>query len=71
MKQQRVNDEDLVSLVEAMITTYTFTSDLRKLSDKPKSLEDVITRVFQQTTECALFVCDYFRPGFLGMWNPL
>ena len=45
---------------------YSFVDDVDKLKDKIKSLEDVLIRIANQTTECGIFIKRYASHGFIG-----
>ena len=66
MKKQHLSDSNLVSLVKTMSDTYSMVDELKDFPDKIKSLEAVIALIFQQISECSLFVREYVYRGFTG-----
>ena len=49
-----------------MQDTFSFAENLNDIP-KIKAIEKIITRVLQQTSECAFFICEYARLNFIGM----
>ena len=63
---QTATDGKLLGLVGTMNDTFSFVEDLDELPNKIARLEDIITRILQQTAECALFIREYVRQSFAG-----
>ena len=63
---QTATDGKLLGLVSTMNDTFSFVEDLDELPNKIARLEDIITRILQQTAECALFIREYVRQSFAG-----
>ena len=63
---QTATDGKLLGLVGTMDDTFSFVEDLDGLPNKIARLEDIITRILQQTAECALFIREYVRQSFAG-----
>ena len=66
VQDQHITDNKLLSLVNTMAETFSFTNNLEDIP-KMKILEKVIARILQQTAECAFFVREYARRHFIGM----
>ena len=67
VQDQKLTDNKLLNLFQSVNQTFAFAKDLQELRDKIKTLEDAISQILKQTTECAFFVQDYVRRGFYGM----
>ena len=67
VENQRIADDKLLDLFKSVNRAFSFAKDVEELESKVKTLEDVITEILKQTTECIFFVQDYVRPGFYGM----
>ena len=61
---QTATDGKLLGLVGTMNDTFSFVEDLDELPNKIARLQDIITRIVQQTAECALFIREYVRQSF-------
>ena len=68
VRNQKITDEKLLLLVNAMDDTFSFLKNLDNLPAKMKKLEDVISRALQQTAECAFFIHDYADRRFIRMF---
>ena len=66
---QTATDGKLLGLVGTMNDTFSFVEDLDELPNKIARLEDIITRILQQTAECALFIREYVRQSFAGKFT--
>ena len=55
---------DLIDTVEHILDLI---ADVRKLREDAVRLEPIVASVMNQLVECAVFVCDYFKPSFIGM----
>ena len=66
---QTATDGKLLGLVGTMDDTFSFVEDLDGLPNKIARLEDIITRILQQTAECALFIREYVRQSFAGKFT--
>ena len=66
IKDQRITDDKLLSLVDTMYDTLTFAKNLNDI-EQIKTVEKIVTRILQQTAECAFFIREYARRNFLGM----
>ena len=69
VRDQKITDNKLLDLFESVNQTFSFAKDLQELRDKVKTLEDAISQILKQTTECAFFVQDYVHRGFYGKWK--
>ena len=49
-----------------MNDTLMFAQSLNDI-EKIKTVEKIVTRILQQTAECAFFICEYARLNFIGM----
>lgn len=60
-----------MDLVDTMDRVFDFTEDVTKVQEHIKDdttrLETIITAMLNQVSECAIFVCEYLRPSFVGM----
>ena len=66
IKDQRITDDKLLSLVDTMNDTLAFAENLNDIK-KIKTVEKTVTLILQQTAECAFFIREYARRNFLGM----
>ena len=66
IKDQRITDDKLLSLVDTMNGTLAFAENLNDIK-KIKIVEKTVTLILQQTAECAFFIREYARRNFLGM----
>ena len=66
IKDQRITDDKLLSLVDTMDDTLTFAKNLNDI-EQIKTVEKIVTRILQQTAECAFFIREYARRSFVGM----
>ena len=64
VRNQEIADNKLLSLFESVKQTFSFAKNLQELRDKVQTLEDIITQILKQTTECGFFVQDYLQRGF-------
>ncbi|KAF7982115.1 hypothetical protein HWV62_29831 [Athelia sp. TMB] len=65
-EQQKETDAAVLALFKQMEALYSFVTDVESLPEKIHRLEDVITRVLEQTTECGIFFREYTSHGFAG-----
>lgn len=70
-----MNDK-LVKLVDAMDRAFDFATDtnqlqeyIKRLQEDTIRLEPIITAMLKRVSECAIFVCEYLRPSFVGMFR--
>ena len=66
IKDRRMTDDKLLSLVDTMNGTLAFAENLNDIK-KIKTVEKTVTLILQQTAECAFFIREYARRNFLGM----
>ena len=66
IKDQRIIDDKLLSLMDTMNDTLAFAENLNDI-EKIKTVERIVTRILQQTAECAFFIREYSRRNFVGM----
>ena len=66
VENQRMADDKLLDLFKSVNRAFSFAKSTEELESKVKTLEDVITEILKQTTECIFFVQDYVRHGFYG-----
>ena len=69
VKTQEITDNKLLSLFESVNQTFSFAKNLQELHDKVQTLENVITQILKQTTECGFFVQDYLQRGFYSTFD--
>ena len=69
VENQRIADDKLLDLFKSVNRAFSFAKDVEELENKVKTLEDVITEILKQTTECIFFVQDYVRRGFYGTFE--
>ena len=63
------SDNKLLSLFESVNQTFSFAKKLQELREKVQTLENVITQILKQTTECGFFVQDYVARGFYSTFE--
>ena len=63
---QLERDQRLVDLVTTMENVYSFVDVVQSIPGKLQLLEDIITKILQQTVECAIFIREYTGHGFIG-----
>ncbi|KAJ7150443.1 hypothetical protein C8R43DRAFT_494588 [Mycena crocata] len=66
VRKQQETDEQLRSLVNTMVDVYSFVQDVEKLCDTIKRLETAVLNIMKETVECAIFINEYTKRGFLG-----
>ena len=71
VRNQEIADNKLLSLFESVKQTFSFAKNLQELRDKVQTLEDIITQILKQTTECCFFVQDYVARGFYSTFELL
>ena len=71
VRDQEITDNRLLDLFALVNQTFAFAKDLQNLHEKVETLEDVVSQILKQTTECALFVQDYVHRGFYGKFRYL
>ena len=61
VQNQKLTDQNLLSLVETMVKTFSFAKNLRELSNRENfgTLKAIINKILQQTAECAFFIREY------------
>ena len=64
VRNQEIADDKLLSLFESVKQTFSFAKNLQELRNKVQALENIITQILKQTTECGFFVQDYVARGF-------
>lgn len=69
-EQQKETDGKVVSLFKKMADLYSFVDDVEGLKKKIGRLERIIVRVLEQTTECAIFIREYTKSGFIRRFDP-
>ena len=69
VKNQEITDNKLLSLFESVNQTFSFAKNLQELREKVQTLENVITQILKQTTECCFFVQDYLCRGFYSTFK--
>ena len=69
VRNQEIADNKLLSLFESVKQTFSFAKNLQELRDKVQTLENVITQILKQTTECGFFVQDYLQRGFYSTFE--
>ena len=65
IKDQRITDDKLLALVDTMNDTLTFAKSLNDI-EQIKIVEKIVTRILQQTAECAFFIREYAQRNFVG-----
>ncbi|KAF7346977.1 WD40 repeat-like protein [Mycena venus] len=63
VKKQRKTDQSIAQLVQAMVDAYSFTKDVKSLSEIER-IEDIVGAIVQETAKCALFIREYIGHGF-------
>ncbi|KAJ7891922.1 hypothetical protein B0H14DRAFT_2335534, partial [Mycena olivaceomarginata] len=66
IKAQQETDAKLVKLVQTLVEVYDFAKDIKSLSEKMKSLEDIVAEIVREIAKCAIFVREYVGSGFGG-----
>jgi len=66
VSKQLDEDKMVVQLATSMADAYSFTNDLHTLAVRSSNFEGNVTRMFQQTIECSLFIREYTYHGFVG-----
>ena len=69
VRNQEFADNKLLSLFESVKQTFSFAKNLQELRDRVQALENVITQILKQTTECGFFVQDYVARGFYSTFE--
>ncbi|KAF7363055.1 WD40 repeat-like protein [Mycena venus] len=63
VKQQRKTDQSIVQLVQAMVDVYSFTKDVKSLSEIAR-IKEIVGAIVLETAKCALFIREYTGHGF-------
>ncbi|KAF7363072.1 WD40 repeat-like protein [Mycena venus] len=63
VKKQRKMDQAIIQLVQAMVDVYSFTKDVKLLSEI-ECIKDIVDAIVQETAKCALFIREYTGHGF-------
>ncbi|KAF7363084.1 WD40 repeat-like protein [Mycena venus] len=63
VKKQRKMDQAIIQLVQAMVDVYSFTKDVKLLSEIER-IKDIVDAIVQETAKCALFIREYTGHGF-------
>ncbi|KAJ7154878.1 WD40-repeat-containing domain protein [Mycena crocata] len=66
VRKQQETDDQLLKLVKTMVDVYSFVQEIQKLRDTIKRLEATVLAITKETVECAIFIHEYTRLGFLG-----
>ena len=69
VRNQEITDDKLLSLFESVKQTFSFAKNLQELRNKVQALENIITQILKQTTECGFFVQDYLQRGFYSTFD--
>ncbi|KAI0685266.1 WD40-repeat-containing domain protein [Cytidiella melzeri] len=64
--KQMKADQAVVDLAEALSRSLDFALDAHLLRDKFRSAESTVARLFNQITECCLFIREYTGKGFVA-----
>ena len=67
IQNQKLTDQNLLSLVETMKKTFSFAKNLKQLAERDNvaTLKEIINQILQQTAECAFFIREYASRRFL------
>ncbi|KAJ7791472.1 hypothetical protein B0H14DRAFT_3500386 [Mycena olivaceomarginata] len=72
VQMQQETDEKLTGLAATILDVYSFAKDIDSLPNKMDGLEDVVTKILNQTVECGLYIQEYTTSGFYyRLWNQL
>lgn len=66
ISNQVKTDQDVVSVAARLSESLDFALDVQKLRARLKSLESPLEKLFNQITECCLFIREYTGKGFTG-----
>ena len=71
IQKQRLTDQSLLPLIEAMKKTYAFAKNLRELPTQEnfETLKEIINQILQQTGECAFFIREYASRRFVSKYT--
>lgn len=60
-------DQSLVELVDALDSVWSVVATSLELKDKLEELDNIISKIVNLTTECAIFIREYLGHGFASM----
>lgn len=66
ISNQVKTDQDVASLAQKLSESLDFALDAQQLRDKLKRIESTLAKLFNQITECCLFIREYTGRGFAG-----
>ena len=64
-----MEDEKVANLVDIINDTLEYVADVKRVGENmenPSHITSTISSLLNQISECAIFICQYFKNGFMS-----